>query len=160
MNAAPHYLTSSSHCLMKNNYLRVHVRGITLEDMMDKALTFDFNKYLKEKDQTFESRFMERTANELGNLIKPAVAEVIILQFRKFIAVMAYNLITEREADIQPDLICNYWIKGKNVLIFYRSSKIISIDIINIDTFLLILFYSLVKVYIILYKINSFIIYI
>ena len=106
---------------MENNYIRVHVRGITLENVMDKALTFDFNKYRKEKDQTFESRFMERTANELGNLIKPAVAEVIILQFRKFMAVMAYNLIAERETDIQPDFVFNYWIKGKNALIFYRS---------------------------------------
>ena len=106
---------------MENNYIRVHVRGITLENVMDKALTFDFNKYLKEKDQTFESRFMERTANELGNLIKPAVAEVIILQFRKFMAVMAYNLIAERETDIQTDFVFNYWIKGKNALIFYRS---------------------------------------
>ena len=83
--------------LRGNNYIDAKARGLTLEDVMNRALTFDFNKYKKEGDQTFESKFMERTTNELGNIIKPAAAEVIILQFRKFMAVMAFNMMYEKE---------------------------------------------------------------
>ena len=36
---------------------------------------------------------MEMTTNNLGNLILPCAAEVIILQFRKFMGVLAYNLL-------------------------------------------------------------------
>ena len=85
---------------ISSNYVGVEVNGLTLEDVMNRALTFDFNKYKKEGDQTFELRFMEGIVNELGYMMKPAAIEVIILQFRKFMAVMAYNLMIERENQI------------------------------------------------------------
>ena len=91
-----------------NGYIGIKVNKLSLEEVMNRALTFDFNKYRKEGDQTFESKFMERTANELGNIIKPAAAEVIILQFRKFMAVMSFNLMTDRESDINQNFCIDY----------------------------------------------------
>ena len=105
-------ITSYGDYQMLNNYIGVKVNELTLEDVMDRALTFDFNKYRKEGDQTFESKFMERTANELGNMIKPATAEVIILQFRKFMAVMSFNLMAEREFNINPEFSVDYLVLG------------------------------------------------
>ena len=54
-------------------------------------IEFDFNKYKKPYEKTFEAKFMEMTTNELGNLILPCAAEVILLQFRKFMGVLALN---------------------------------------------------------------------
>ena len=95
-----------------NNYIDAKARGLTLEDVMNIALTFDFNKYKKEGDQTFESKFMERTTNELGNIIKPAAAEVIILQFRKFMAVMAFNMMYEKELGGDKDIDVSFKMLG------------------------------------------------
>ena len=105
-------ITSYEDYQMSNNYFGVKVNELTLEDVMNRALAFDFNKYRKEGDQTFESKFMERTANELGNMVKPAAAEVIILQFRKFMAVMSFNLMAEREYDINPEFSIDYLVLG------------------------------------------------
>ena len=35
---------------------------------------------------------MEIATNELGNMLLPWATEIIILQFRKFMAVLAYNM--------------------------------------------------------------------
>ena len=112
---------------ISNNYIRVIVNEFTLEDVMNRALTFDFNKYKKEGDQTFESKFMERTANELGNMIKPAAAEIIILQFRKFMAVMSFNLMIERESDINPEFSIDFLELGTK-----PQTPLITANILNI----------------------------
>ena len=117
MNVVTCSLTSSEGYMYTNNYIGIQINGLTLEDVMNKALTFDFNKYKKEEEQTFESKFMERTANELGNIINPATAEVIILQFRKFMAVMAYNLMIETYSASQPEFIIERGILGLNTFV-------------------------------------------
>ena len=105
-------MTSSGDYQISNNYIDAKARGLTLEDFMNRALTFDFNKYKKEGDQTFESKFMERTTNELGNIVKPAAAEVIILQFRKFMAVMAFNMMYEKELGANKDIDVSFKMLG------------------------------------------------
>ena len=57
---------------------------------------------------------MEKTINDLGYVIKPAAAEVIILQFRKFMAVMAFNLMSVREEEVNEDFIANFEISGNS----------------------------------------------
>ena len=105
-------MTSSGDYQISNNYIDAKTRGLTLEDVMNRSLTFDFNKYKKEGDQTFESKFMERTTNELGNIVKPAAAEVIILQFRKFMAVMAFNMMYEKELGGDKDIDVSFKMLG------------------------------------------------
>ena len=117
MNAVTCSLTSSGGYMYTNNYFGVQINGLTLEDVMNKALTFDFNKYKKKEDQTFESKFMEKTANELGKIINPAAAEVIILQFRKFMAVMAYNLVIESYSGSQSEFLIERGISGLNAYV-------------------------------------------
>ena len=64
--------------------------------------------------------------NELGNPILPCSAEVIIIQFRKFIAILAYNLMflkrqSEDPSHFNPDITWDldwYWWDGN----FYFNS--------------------------------------
>ena len=111
---------SSYGDVVYNRYIGIEINGLTLEDVMNKALLFDFNKHKKAGDQTFESKFMSKTTNNLGNLMMPAAIEVIMLQFRKFMAMMAYNMMINKEACLD---IYNYTLQidtiGSKLLIHF-----------------------------------------
>ena len=76
-----------------NNYYSAIIEGVSIKDISAKSMNFDFNKYRKEGDVTFEEKFRMQTTNELGESILPAVAEVLIRQFRHFMTWVSYEII-------------------------------------------------------------------
>ena len=91
-----------------NSIIGTEINGVWFEDVMEKSLTFDFNNQC-DNGYSFEQCFMERTTNELRNLISPYATEVIILQFRKFMAVNAFSIMMKnRREDILENDSANY----------------------------------------------------
>ena len=73
---------------------------IDFRDVINIALNFDFNKYRQQGDITFEEKFMSITTNELGFLIIPSTAEVIVRQFRIMMGHMAFKILFRQNEEI------------------------------------------------------------
>ena len=92
----------SKNYIRNNSWFIISNEDIELNKVLQKALgkhflymiykEINFNKYKKNNEKSFEQNFMEKATNELGNTILPWAAEVIIIQFRKFMATQAYNI--------------------------------------------------------------------
>ena len=70
------------------------VGGMNLEQRLDIARDFDFNLGLQEGWPTFEYRFMLNNWNNLGERYTPQSAHVVIMEFRKFMALNASETLT------------------------------------------------------------------
>lgn len=77
------------------------VDGLNLEDRLSIAKEFNFNQDLKEGGLTFEYRFMLNHCNNLGERYTPQTAQVVIMEFRKFMALNATKTLQHRSLSLQ-----------------------------------------------------------
>ena len=63
---------------------------------------FSFNKDKKEGETTFEDKLRGKITNELGNIMVPSAVEVIVIQFRKFMALTSYELLNRKDKYVNP----------------------------------------------------------
>ena len=68
-----------------------------------------------EGETSFEEKLRGDITNELGNIMVSSAVEVIVIQFRKFMALTAYELLNRKDKNITPRYDVQYYFEQEGI---------------------------------------------